>query len=36
MLKLSADEFGPEDARCDRMIQDNPSTFQQALYVSFS
>jgi len=35
--KLSADEFGSKDApRCGRTIQDNPSTFQQALYASFS
>jgi hypothetical protein len=37
MLKLSADELGPEDTmRGDRTIQDKPSTFQQALYASFS
>src|SRR5229473_6719679 len=35
--KLSADDLGSRDApRCDRTIQDNPSTFQQALYASFS
>jgi hypothetical protein len=37
MLKLSADEFESKDApRCVRTIPDNPSTFQQALYASFS
>jgi len=25
-----------KDARCDRTIQDNASTFQQALYTNFS
>jgi len=37
MLKLSADEFGSKDAtHCDRTIQDDPSTFQQALYAGLS
>jgi len=34
--KLSADEFRSKDARYDRAIQDDSSTFQQALYASFS
>jgi len=34
--KLSADEFRSNDTRRDRTIQDNSSTFQQALYASFS
>jgi len=33
---LSADEFRSNDTRRDRTIQDNSSTFQQALYASFS
>jgi hypothetical protein len=37
LLKLSADEFGSKDAlRRDRPIQDNPRTFQLALYSSFA
>src|ERR1700754_1054494 len=36
MLKRSADWFRSSDTRRDRTIQDNSSTFQQALHASFS
>src|SRR5882724_12768016 len=35
MLKLSTDGFRSNDTRRDRTIQDNSSTFQQALYAGF-
>jgi hypothetical protein len=33
--KTPADEFRPNDTRCDRTIQDNSRTFQQAPYAGF-